>query len=342
MKWPADAFGFNDNDLLLNRHGVVSPRQRVRLERDRRRQWRGRLVAWLGLAALLVLQLWRSSDVIDLGLLVVAGGILLYQLTAWQLVVQRDIPDQPCCIEGVARLSRGLPQAGRHHYLQIRSLDFPLDETQVHCFVSGYTYRITYLENPLVLLSYEEIDRLGDDVVDYVRVANRRLREVFSFSQLDIVQNRAARLGTHQRRRLWRQFWAVDGVAWWWGVVGALLLTMIDVHTRLSVLVVVGSGGLMLLLTKAPAARRLWHDCRAGLVQRLEGKVVTATTEGRGYLSIASKVFAVPESVTRALDPTLHYRMYYLPRSRLIISAEAGLPVVALDDADDASLWTYS
>ncbi|MBN1963800.1 MAG: hypothetical protein JW910_04080 [Anaerolineae bacterium] len=180
-------------------------------------------------------------------------------------------------------------------------------------------------------------------MTDPARIAlDSRLTRVLSFTARDLAANREAYLSKAQRERIFRQArWAT----WGWAIFAAcmawaglpFLLNLLTATPECSAL----CGSMIFLPVAAGAAYgswRTWRNMRADL-----HKGTVASAAGRARLeieevgqSVAYRLhigrirFRVEEDVLLAFRQDGYYRVYFVPHTAVLLSAELITP----DDVD--------
>lgn len=156
----------------------------------------------------------------------------------------------------------------------------------------------------------------------------------------DLRHNRAGRLGERQQVRLQRARWTAVG--WLIAIYGAMPLLAAPLLEQ-AVGVAVGARSLAsvslpvnLLLFSLPfialrvmnrRLQHLTHDLREGRVEAAEGPVALDSEQPfrrvyRAAVTVRRTPLAVHPQVARHFEPEQAYRVYYAPRSRILLAAE--------------------
>ncbi|MDX2161219.1 MAG: hypothetical protein SF162_07845 [bacterium] len=265
--------------------------------------------------------------------------------------------------EETERLGDGAGSAAVVYYaLYVDDVHFRIDKMQYHALKNERRYRVYFVEmtHRLKILSIALAAGVSDAPVKTDTVMRMtdtdRLRRAFRFSDSDIEANRAGTVSDAQKNRrsaTGRQNQSVLVViAIFMPIIGigAVVTLFGAAPTGSSVQTVLCGGpglfmglffGFWLLLLVADLVRRfvlpplkVRADLSAGVVKAVEGRAAldTVRTDGGynvGYrLKIGGATFRLTLEQYKAFDHRELYHVYYLPRSRTIVSAEIAAPPV--------------
>ncbi len=171
-----------------------------------------------------------------------------------------------------------------------------------------------------------------EGVVDLAEVG-RALAMTLGFSADDLQVNRQGRISRHQRKRLRRAMRS----GFYGTVLGAGFAAFMIVYgpllhpekPKLPFFVAAGLGALALVMSFKDLAAEL-ADSVGGAVRCREGKVTRYTQSSSGgrsrrtyhYFALEDLRFSVSSAAYEALIEGLTYRVFYLPRTRMLVGIE--------------------
>lgn len=161
--------------------------------------------------------------------------------------------------------------------------------------------------------------------------ANERLKTALKFTQEDLEANRTGRMSARQRDA--RKPPPVASIAQWVilghfvllvGVLGAIALVANRPILWGILLGVAGLAALPFIATRNEFVMRpvLQSDLAQGRVARACGVVLFQLQGGSTRLLVAGEAFSVSTKVSAAFVQGQSYCLYYLPQSKVILSAE--------------------
>lgn len=163
------------------------------------------------------------------------------------------------------------------------------------------------------------------------------LLQAFNLREEDIVANRAGRLS--ERQKTWLAPPKVRGLvllviaghmALIGGLLGAIALITGEPILFFVLLIVLGLGALPFMLIGREGIGRpvLQNDVQRGKVSMIQGTIVPDpdTVNRRYYVQVGDLRFKVTARVYGRFIANADYRLYYLPDSKTLLSAEPGEP----------------
>ncbi len=150
----------------------------------------------------------------------------------------------------------------------------------------------------------------------------------FDYNDDDLSANQNGELGVYQEKGLRLKFYyellKLGAMALTWFSVSLILSLMFD-EILLIPLIICG----LLILNRSqriPPFWKLYRDLRAGEVTSDEGRIQfrlwEKSTKSLYNLQLGERVFPIPQTALLTLKNGDPYRLYYLPRSEIILSAE--------------------
>jgi len=333
----------NSQDVQANRRGDITKAQKQRFYAVL--GWR-RQVFIIGAAAFVfvsILLLASFPYISSAGLrsnfpslLLVGWGLFLLLLlyagrsiwSLWDRVAKFKRDDAGCAI----RQGQGqLAYSKKGYTFQAQDRSFAMPANGANGLLPGTVYRVYYLEESGFLLSAEEF---YSATPAQVRTAiNEILATANGFSFEDLAANQNGRVTPAQRRRpIYNvMLGAVIGLAAFVFLVPFLLPALSSNFTNTpSFLIAVILGGIFLLVGGFMFVNAL-IDVFISAPQQTQGmahKKIRVSSSGRSqtthyYYVIDDQSFEVSKSAYTALIDGLKYRIYYLPRTKRLISIEA-------------------
>ena len=164
----------------------------------------------------------------------------------------------------------------------------------------------------------------------------QQLRAAIGFSDQDLAENVAGRIGQRQRQVLLRAdaVRLVGAVLCLPAGIGLLVVAWLNVDPR-HTFRAAATGGVLLFAAGglALSARSLWLDIAGGAVARVEGLVepvaedmrvgvgLSRFTTSTYYWKVNGQRFQVSGAAYGALTPA-EYKLYFLPRTRRVVALE--------------------
>ena len=156
------------------------------------------------------------------------------------------------------------------------------------------------------------------------------LMEVLRFSEEDIEASRQGRMTESQRALIW---WRSSEANFWYIILPVMVLFTIHFRPMIQddngAFLVIALFGTLIGTRIAVDVLRVYQDTGQDEVQKIEGVVMkdrkprTAGNAPRNfYIRIRNTIFKVSPSEISAFEHGKFYRIFYAPRSKVILSAE--------------------
>ncbi|HEX2623449.1 MAG TPA: hypothetical protein VHL11_24980 [Phototrophicaceae bacterium] len=356
------AFKFDDNDLALNREGNLSERQIQRIQRLRNQNLLKTLACFTitVLSILLILTAvllfpyyeirYQLSDALMATALVavpLSAAMGIYFLYCSQVWILDTEPGEINSIQGSIKLTRYYAWYAWINRLKIGKQIFRINERQKHILLDDEPYAIYYALRSRIILSIEGLFEAGmrrrppppsqPDELPEISVSREReyLGEAFYFDDEALAANQNGQLTDEQftrlrqlRSRKIRQngFPAAIYLILW------AFISIIGVHKpefNCVYLWIIGIG--VINFNRVQPIVWLAQDLREQRITTIDGKIRLSAPRPEPVfnqhqpvyrLNLRNLIFKLPRRQFYALKNEESYVIYYLPRSREILSIE--------------------